>query len=221
MVKEDHEYVFKNLTSKKDKNNLKEFLRYQTTAEYGGYQIFDGTRTHLLHVPEELSDFIFFLKQYEKKKTKIKTYLEIGFSTGKTNTILNKFFNFKQIVAVDNFSAHISTHDLWANLMRKNLVLLTGNSENDKIINNVKKFAPFDLIFIDGSHDYKDIKNDLNVYAKFLSNNGILAVHDIKHKDYPGVNKAWTEFKSKNDFKIKEISCKNYFFNCGVGIATK
>ena len=105
--------------------------------------------------------------------------------------------------------------------MRKNLVLLTGNSDDDKIINNVKKFAPFDLIFIDGSHDYKDIKNDLNVYTKFLSKTGILAVHDIKHKDYPGVNQAWTEFKSKNNLKIKEISCKNYFFNCGVGIATK
>ena len=91
-------------------------------------------------------------------------FLEIGFSSGKTNTILNKFFNFEQIVAVDSFTAHISTNDLWANLMRKKLVLISGNSDEKKIISTVEKFQPFDLIFIDGSHEYKDVKNDLTIY---------------------------------------------------------
>ena len=55
-------YIFKDLKTKKDKKQLIDFLRYQTTAEYGGHQIFDGRRSHLLHIPEELADFIFFLK---------------------------------------------------------------------------------------------------------------------------------------------------------------
>ena len=55
-------YAFKEIKDKKDKKDFLEFLKYQTTAEYGGYQIFDGRRSHLLHVPEELTDFIFFLK---------------------------------------------------------------------------------------------------------------------------------------------------------------
>jgi len=215
-------YAFKELKNKNDKGDFMEFLRHQTTAEYGGYQIFDGRRSHLLHIPEELADFIFFLKQREKKSgKKIKKFLEIGFSSGKTNTILNKFFNFEQIVVVDNFSAHISTNDLWANLMRKKLVLISGNSDEKKIIDTVEKFQPFDLIFIDGSHEYKDVKNDLTIYSKFLSKNGVLAIHDLHNNDYPGVSKAWNEFKIKNKFHSKEFVCKKYFFICGIGLVTK
>ena len=215
-------YAFKELKDKNDKEDFVEFLRHQTTAEYGGNQIFDGGRSHLMHIPEELADFIFFLKQHEKKSVKkIKNFLEIGFSSGKTNTILNKFFNFEQIVAVDNFSAHISTNDLWANLMRKKLVLISGNSDGKKIISTVEKFQPFDLIFIDGSHEYKDVKNDLTIYSKFLSKNGVLAIHDLHNNDYPGVSKAWNEFKIKNKFHFKEFVCKKYFFICGIGLVTK
>ena len=59
-------YVFRDLKTKKDKENLREFLRHQTNAEFGGYRMFDGTRTHLMHNPEELSDLIFFLKDHQK-----------------------------------------------------------------------------------------------------------------------------------------------------------
>ena len=47
-------YAFKELKDKNDKEDFVEFLRYQTTTEYGGHQIFDGRRSYLLHIPEEL-----------------------------------------------------------------------------------------------------------------------------------------------------------------------
>ena len=56
------DYIFKNLETKKEKERFIDFLKYQTTAEYGGHQIFDGTRTHIMHNPEELAEFINFLK---------------------------------------------------------------------------------------------------------------------------------------------------------------
>jgi len=215
-------YVFGDLKTKKRKKILTEFFRHQTTAEYGGYQMFDGTRSHLLHNPEELSDFIFFLKDYEKRKRKkLQIFLEIGFNAGKMNTILNKFFNFKQILAVDNFSADTSATDLMANLRRKNLALICGNSDKEETLQIIKKFQPFDLIFVDGSHEYKDVKNDLKNYCKMLSDHGILAVHDIHSLEYLGVNKAWNEFKRQNSFIFKEIVCKKYYFVCGMGLAFK
>lgn len=217
-----NEYIFRDLKTKKEKNELTDFLRHQTTAEYGGNQIFDGTRSHIMHNPEELSEFIYFLKNYEqKKKRKIKSYLEIGYSSGKVNTILNKFFNFEHITAVDNFMSDISSTDLLANLRRKNLTLVCRNSDKEKTSEIVKKFQPYDLIFIDGSHEYNDAKNDLNNFYKMLSDFGVLAVHDIHSRDYPGVNKAWKEFKQKKNFRFKEISHKKYFFNCGMGLAAK
>ncbi len=216
-------YIFENLESKNKKEELIEFFKHQTTAEYGGYRLFDGNRNHLMHIPEELTDLLILLQDFQKKnKKKLGKFLEIGFSTGKVNTILNKFFQFEQIVAVDNFSAEISSKDLLANLVRKNLTLICGNSDTKNTLSLVKNFSSFDLVFVDGSHEYKDVKTDLKNFSKMVSKNGILIAHDIHSKEHPGVNKAWNEFKEKNnDFKFQEIFYDLYYFKCGVGIAFK
>ena len=215
-------YVFRDLKTKKEKQNLGEFFRHQTNAEYGGYRMFDGTRSHLMHNPNELSDLIFFLKEYEKvKRKKISNFLEIGFNSGILNTILNKFFNFEQIVAIDTFTSEISSTDLLANLKRKNLVLVCGSSNKKENLQTIKKFQPYDLIFVDGSHEYNDVKKDLNNYCKMLSDDGILVAHDIHSLEFPGVNKAWSEFKRQNNFRYKEFVNRKYFYVCGVGLAIK
>ena len=215
-------YVFKDLKTKKEKQNLGEFFRHQTNAEYGGYRMFDGTRSHLMHNPNELSDLIFFLKEYEKiKRKKISNFLEIGFNSGILNTILNKFFKFEQIVVIDTFTYEISSTDLLANLKRKNLVLVCGSSNKKENLQTIKKFQPYDLIFVDGSHEYNDVKKDLNNYCKMLSDNGILVAHDIHSLEFPGVNKAWSEFKRQNNFSYKEFVNRKYFYVCGVGLAIK
>ena len=215
-------YVFKDLKTKKEKQNLREFLRHQTNAEYGGYRMFDGTRSHLMHNPNELSDLIFFLKEHEKiKRKKISNFLEIGFNSGILNTILNKSFKFEQIVAIDTFTSEISSTDLLANLKRKNLVLVCGSSNKKENLQTIKKFQPYDLIFVDGSHEYNDVKKDLNNYCKMLSDDGILVAHDIHSLEFPGVNKAWSEFKRQNNFSYKEFVNRKYFYVCGVGLAIK
>ena len=168
-------YVFRDLKTKKDKEDLREFFRCQTNAEFGGHRMFDGTRTHLMHNPEELSDLIFFLKSYEKKKRKkIRNFLEVGYSSGKLNTILNKFFNFDHIVGIDDFTADMSSTDLLANLRRKNLTLICGKSDKKENLKIIKQFQPYDLIFVDGGHEYKDVKKDLDNYSRMLSDSGIL-----------------------------------------------
>ena len=215
-------YIFKDLKTKKEKQNLREFLRHQTNAEYGGYRMFDGTRSHLMHNPNELSDLIFFLKEYEKvKRKKISNFLEIGFNSGILNTILNKSFKFEQIVAIDTFTSEISSTDLLANLKRKNLVLVCGSSNKKENLQTIKKFQPYDLIFVDGSHEYNDVKKDLNNYCKMLSDDGILVAHDIHSLEFSGVNKAWSEFKRQNNFSYKEFVNRKYFYVCGVGLAIK
>ena len=215
-------YVFGGLKTKKEKKDLTEFFRHETTAEYGGYQMFDGTRTHLMHNPEELSDFIYFLKNYERKKgKKIRNFLEVGFSSGKLNTILNKFFNFEHIVGIDNFAADMSSTDLLANMRRKNLTLICGKSDKKENLKIIRQFQPYDLIFVDASHEYKDVKKDLSNYSRMLSDDGVLAVHDIHSLEYTGINKAWNEFRRGDDFTCKEFVSRKYFFVCGCGIAIK
>jgi len=50
------------------RNRLIDYLRKHTTIECGGYNLFDGSYNNLLHIPEELSELIFFLKKKKKKK---------------------------------------------------------------------------------------------------------------------------------------------------------
>ena len=49
-----------------------------------------------------------------------------------------------------------------------------------------------DFIFLDASHDYESVKEDLNVWYPKLKKTGIIAGHD--YTSHPGVKKAVDEF---------------------------
>ena len=209
--------------SEKYKKNLKKFLKDQTTIESGGNKIFDGTFNHLLQLPDELAELIIALKYFEKKnKIKFKSFLEIGFSHGITNTILNKFFNFSKNVAVDRLGAHLNGTTLLANLRFKNLILFSSDTTSKDTIENIKKLGLYDIIFIDADHKYESVKKDYKNYKNFLSKKGIIIMHDIFLPN-SGSKKFWNELKSRNKrkLKFKEIICKKYPFKYGIGVLYK
>jgi predicted O-methyltransferase YrrM len=43
----------------------------------------------------------------------------------------------------------------------------------------LKEEGPFELIFIDGSHDYRDVLADLDLSDKLLHDNGVIVLHDV------------------------------------------
>ena len=51
---------------------------------------------------------------------------------------------------------------------------------------------PIDILFIDGSHEYNDVKADFEAFYPHVKKNGIIAFHDIKGK-WDGVIKFWGE----------------------------
>ena len=58
-----------------------------------------------------------------------------------------------------------------------------------------------DMIYLDGSHLYEDVKRDLNDWLPKLKHNGIIAGHDMIDHESFGVIKAVEEFlKEHNDF---------------------
>jgi hypothetical protein len=214
-------FVFNDLKTKKEKHDFIEFLRFQTNTEFGGYRMFDGTRQHLMHIPEELSDLMSFLKTYEKNiRKKFSNFLEVGYSSGKTNTIFNKFFNFEHIVAIDDFTAEMSSTDLLANLKRKNLTLVCGSSyksDNQKII---KKFAPYDLIFIDANHEYEFVKKDFENFSPFLEKGGVIAFHDVDCPDWRGINQFWNELEATGKYSMQTFVERGYRLQYGIGMLT-
>ena len=203
------------------KHELIEFIRHNTNAEMGGYRIFDGSRTHLLQNPVEISDFIFALKRHEQKAgLKLESFLEIGFSAGINNTILNKFFEFSRIVAVDTFGGEVNGSALKGNLMNKPLTLVCGDSTSKNVIEIVGRLGRYDLIFIDGNHNYEYVKKDFDNYRRFLNNNGVIALHDLANPEWPGIDKLWNEIKTSNDYHCQEFICKDYLLQYGIGMAT-
>ena len=164
-------YIFNRFNfSSKYKKELLDFIKNLCNVEIGGNRLYDGSNNHYMQNPNEIVDLIFELKKYEKlKNIKFKNFLEIGFATGINNTILNKFFKFNKIVAVDIIdTAGTNTNNFYANLRFKNLSLICGNSTDKNSINNVGLLGKYDLIFIDGGHDYDTVKKILKIIEDFL-----------------------------------------------------
>lgn len=57
-----------------------------------------------------------------------------------------------------------------------------------------------DFIFIDGSHEYEDVKEDLFIWYSKVKKGGTIAGHD--YTTYPGVKKAVDEFFNPGEIKI-------------------
>lgn len=65
-----------------------------------------------------------------------------------------------------------------------NMEFVRGDSHKESIYEEVDSIAGeegFDFIFIDGDHSYEGVKMDFHMYKKLLSENGIIALHDIQY----------------------------------------
>ena len=219
-MKKERKYIYDRFEITEDyKKEVIELIRHNTNVEIGGYRVWDGQRTHLMQNPWELADFIFALKNYEKTSNfQFNRFLEVGFSSGISNTILNKFFKFRHIVGIDLFSSNLNGNNLLGNMMWKNLILISGDSTSERTLELTDKLGPYDLIFIDANHTYEYVKKDFENYKKFLTPKGVLAFHDIDCPDWPGINKFWNELKVTGKYEMREFVCEGYALQYGIGM---
>tara|TARA_X000000950_G_C13916454_1_gene661251 strand:+ start:4093 stop:4767 length:675 start_codon:yes stop_codon:yes gene_type:complete len=212
----------KNFSLKKNKKNLLDFLKANTNVDSGGDRIYDGAHNHSLQIPEELVWLIGKIQTITKnKKFRNKNFLEFGYAHGFTNTILNKCFNFNKIVTVDLVNQEGQSKDsFFANLRFKNIVMLCGDSQSKFIKDQIKLNSKYDLVFIDGGHDFDIVKNDFEIAKKNITNNAIIVFHDIGASSCDGPKKLWNSIirnKAKNT-KTYQYVCKNYKIKYGLGI---
>lgn len=204
------------------RQKLIELLRHNTNAEIGGYKIYDGTGTHYMQNPVEITDFVFAAKEQEKKVGRpFADFLEIGFSAGINNTFLNKMFGFKNIVAVDIVTpAGINPATMLANMRFKELTFLCGSSWSPSVIERAKRLGEYDLIFIDADHSYEAVKKDFTNYHGMLRKGGVLGLHDIRATDHPGPGKFWDELRKAEAgrWEFREIYDKGNHTDYGIGL---
>ena len=98
----------------------------------------------------------------------------------------------------------IINHDYHKN----NINLIVGDSHSQDTIDKVESILgdrKIDFIFIDADHNYNAVKDDYNMYLKYMNSNSIMAFHDIfkLHGYAIGAATFWNEIKSS--YKHLEI----------------
>jgi len=148
---------------------------------------------------QDLSEWNDFIDYLQDKN--IKSYLEIGAREGIALRYLAERLPLEAITVVDLPGAVWGKKGSEVKLLN-NLSALgiehhvyLGNSADADVAEKVARHAPFDLIFIDGDHNYAGVKADYKLYGDM---GRILAFHDINQhfraKAY-GATKLWNELK--------------------------
>ena len=157
----------------------------------------------LIKFEKKLSNFIFksedwflfktpllisyFDKNY-KIKNKIVNILEIGSYEGRSAIFFSNFFKKPRIVCVDPFIDELYENlgEAYRNFLRN--VKYFNNIKIEKIIAKkffIKNKNYYDLIYIDGSHKFKDVYDDLINAYKFVKINKYILLDDVLwRKDY-------------------------------------
>jgi predicted O-methyltransferase YrrM len=181
---------------------------------------FGGTHEggiHLQQVSDELAPCLMELLKY---KDEIRTYLEIGSAAGGTAFIFNHFFKLNQVILIDDNKHH--KHQLRPEILKGiNREEIIGRSEDQAVINAVSDLHRlFDLILIDGDHDYKSAKLDFILYFPFLRPGGILFLHDSVYAP-AGVGRLVDEIKTGKTMELigEYVSAKTP--KCGIALFRK
>lgn len=65
---------------------------------------------------------------------------------------------------------------------------------------------PIDLLFIDSIHTFEHTLAELDLYSKFVKEDGIILMHDTVNREYHGVIEAISAFQQKNpQWKFTEL----------------
>ena len=151
--------------------------------------------------PNELQDLIEFLLTKN-----IKTVLEIGTGFGGSAFIFLRYFDF--VVSIDKYK-HIRS-GYFHLLDPARFVFIQEKSADAK--ESAEKYLAgraVNLLFIDGSHEYNDVKHDFNLYKDLVGPGGYIVFHDIVCSEYTKKHRCtiyefWKEIKSSYPF-VKEI----------------
>ena len=172
---------------------------------------------------EEIQGFIKFLQDRG-----VKSYLEVGVRHGDTfHAVGLALSKGSLLVAVDlpgarsgkrtggkNPNSYKALYRAAKDLekhKRKTHVII-GNSHDRDVIAQVKEFAPFDAIFIDGDHSFEGARADWRDYGPMGT---LVAFHDI-HAENKGCAAVYN--KLKEQYEHTEFA---YYDRGGIGVIWK
>ncbi len=160
-------------------------------------------------------DYFFTKNNLYQKKINM---LEIGSYEGNSSFFFLNYFSKLNLTCVDTFEGSIEQENKNFNQVYENFKFnVSGYEKKLTIVKNTSDnffTSPntnlYDLIYIDGSHHFKDVLNDANNSFKLLNKNGYLIFDDFLWNFYSDPNEnplgAIKQFLKENFFKLKIVS---------------
>jgi predicted O-methyltransferase YrrM len=188
--------------------------------------IYFGWRISPLQIPEEMTKLLEITKNQKPEYL-----LEIGTALGGTLFSFSRTANsHATLISVDLPGGKFgSGYPIWRIPYYKSFAskyqkirLLRRSSHDLNTLNMVKGYlnnAQLDVLFIDGDHTYKGVKQDFELYSSLVRKGGLVVFHDVaNHPPETGVevNRFWSEIKQ--NFSNQEIIKDPNQGGAGIGI---
>jgi hypothetical protein len=134
-------------------------------------------------------------------------------------TPLNNTGDKYSIYDIDNYEYAISFlyHNLGLNI--DNTFIIEGLSTDENSKNSAKENGPYDVVYIDGGHDYETVISDIDLSTEILKPGGLLVMDDASsllnlgpnHKGFPGHSDVGLAIRDHIDTKYTY----KHLFACG------
>ncbi len=114
------------------------------------------------------------------------------------------------VVSVDSYQARVDNRDQYDSWCPDNVwvVAIEGDSHASETVERVENNGPYDWLWIDAGHRYREVEADWLLYRPMVNAGGIVAFHDIlpPSRNHPEieVSRLWTELKAEG-YKTDEI----------------
>ncbi len=162
--------------------------------------IIDFLKENVLSAWKGHQDFAVWLVKELKPSVIVDLGVEYGFSTFTfASPKIGKVYGIDWFKG-DSFTNKANTRDYfmadWETLKNRfgvdNIEIIEGRFS--EVAKTWK--LPIDILHIDGSHLYKDIKKDYETWSKFVKKDGVILLHDVyipNDKKYEGVERFYNE----------------------------
>lgn len=176
----------------------------------------DNSPVEMLQDVREFEQLLAIFKEHGPTRV-----LEVGSYYGGTLwQWMNNMLPGNRVVSVDSgvpegdvrFPDMEAARQLWAGWAMETGVKLTvvrGNSHDEAIIKKVRRFEPYDFIFIDAGISFDDCQADFENYFPMLRPGGLIVFHDIACTDnnLAKIEKGtwWRWLVAKGEYKTSEI----------------